>query len=88
MTATEAKLESSWRSLPVSIQLKIERATECGKFATYFYKAATPEAFEDIDTTLLKLQVLGYDTEYCEIDIEDDNEASGISTDMKLTIKW
>lgn len=88
MTASEAKLASTWRSLPPIIRVKIERATEWGEFTAYFYKSVTPEAFKDIHTTLLKLQLLGYNTEYGEVSIEDDNEAVGISTDMKLTIKW
>ena len=88
MTASEAKLASAWRSLPPIIRVKIERATEWGEFITYFYKSVTPEAFRDIDTTLLKLQLLGYSSEYGKINIEDDNEAVGILTDTKLTIKW
>lgn len=88
MTASEAKLASAWRSLPPIIRVKIERATEWGEFTAYFYKSVTPEAFKDIDTTLLKLQLLGYNTEYGKVSIEDDNEAVGISTDTKLTIKW
>ena len=88
MTAAEAKIESSWRSLPPIIRVKIERATEWGEFTAYFYKSVTPEAFRDIDTTLLKLQLLGYNAEYGKVDIEDDNEAVGITTDTKLTIKW
>ena len=88
MTAAEVKLESAWRSLPPLIRVKIERATERGEFTVYFYKSVTPDAFKDIDTTLLKLQLLGYDAEYSKVDIEDDNEAVGISTDTKLTIKW
>lgn len=32
MTATEAKLESAWRSLPPIIRAKIERGTECGEW--------------------------------------------------------
>ena len=88
MTASEAKLASAWRSLPPIIRVKIERATEWGEFVTYFYKSSTPEAFKDIHTTLLKLQLLGYTSEYGKVNIEDDNEAVGISTDTKLTIKW
>jgi hypothetical protein len=88
MTAAEAKLESAWGSLPPIIRVKIERATEWGEFTVYFYKSSAPEVFKDIDTTLLKLQLLGYDTEYSKVDIEDDNEAVGITTDTKLTIKW
>lgn len=88
MTAAEAKIESAWRSLPPIIRVKIERATEWGEFTAYFYKSVTPEAFRDIDTTLLKLQLLGYVTEYGKVDIEDDPNAVGITTDTKLTIKW
>ena len=88
MTATEAKLASAWRSLPPLIRVKIERATEWGEFVANLYKSSTPEAFKDIHTTLLKLQLLGYNTEYGKVNIEDDNEAVGISTDTKLTIKW
>lgn len=88
MTASEAKLESAWRSLPPIIRVKIDRATEWGKFTAYFYKSVTPEAFKDIDTTLLRLQLLGYTAEYSKVEIEDDPNAVGITTDMKLTIKW
>ena len=59
-----------------------------GEFIAYFYKSSLPEAFEDINTTLLKLQLLGYTTEYGKINIEHDSEAIGITTDIKLTIKW
>lgn len=88
MTAAEAKIESAWRSLPPIIRVKIERATEWGEFTTYFYKSVTLDAFRDIDTTLLKLQLLGYTTEYGKVNIEDDPNAVGITTDTKLTIKW
>jgi hypothetical protein len=88
MTASEAKLASSWRSLPPIIRVNIERATEWGEFTAYFYKSVTPEAFNDIHTTLLRLQLLGYNAEYGKVSIEDDNEAIGITTDTKLTIKW
>lgn len=88
MTAAEAKMESTWRSLPPIIRVKIERETEWGQFTAHFFKSLTSEAFKDIDATLMKLQSLGYTTEYGKVDIEDDNEASGISTDTKLTIKW
>lgn len=88
MTAAEAKLASAWRSLPPIIRVKIERATEWGEFVANLYKSSTPEAFKDINTTLLKLQLLGYNTEYGKVSIEEDNEAVGISTDTKLTIKW
>ena len=88
MTAQEAKLETAWRSLPPIIQTNIKRAIEWGMFTTFFYKSATPEVFKNIDAILLKLQILGYEVEYGKVNIEDDNEAVGISTDTKLTIKW
>ena len=88
MTAAEAKLKSAWRSLPHEVKLKIEQRATDGMFEAYFYKSVTPEVFKYIDTTLLRLQALGYKTEYGKVDIADDNEASGITTDTKLTIKW
>lgn len=88
MTAAEAKLESAWRSLPSTIRINIEMATEWGEFTAYFYKGVTPEVFRDIDTTLLKLQLLGYETEYGKVNIGDDPNAVGITTDTKLTIRW
>lgn len=88
MTASEAKLKSVWRSLPPIIREKIDRATEWGMFTAYFYKTVNPDAFKDIDTTLLRLQLLGYQTKYGEVNIEDDPNAVGITTDMKLTVKW
>lgn len=88
MRAQEAKIEALWRGLPPIIRAKIERAIEWGQIITYFYKSTTPEAFKDIDATIAKLQLLGYTVEYGKVDIEDDNEAVGISTDTKLTIKW
>ena len=88
MTAKEAKIEALWRSLPSIIQVKIEKAIECGQLTVYFYKSVTSEVFKDIDTTIAKLQLLGYSVEYGKVDIEEDSEACGISTDMKLTIKW
>jgi hypothetical protein len=88
MTAAEAKREAVWNSIPNSIRSKIERAIEWGQLITYFYKSSTPDVFKDIDTTIVKLQLLGYTTEYGKVDIAEDNEAVGISTDTKLTIRW
>ena len=89
MTAAEAKLESAWRSLPPIIRAKIERATDWGEFTVCLCKSLTPDVFvlNDINTILLKLQLLGYKTEYNKVDIDDPN-AIGITTDTKLTIKW
>lgn len=92
MTAAEAKIESSWRSLPPIIRVKIERATEWGEFTAYFYKSVTPDAFRDIDTTLLKLQLLGYKAECSEcytVNAADlYSDPSSTTTDTKLTINW
>ena len=88
MTTAEAKIKAVWNSMPDSIRSKIQYMAGCGSFYTYLYKSLTPEAFNDIDTTIVKLQVLGYEVEYGKVNIEDDNEAVGISTDTKLTIKW
>ena len=88
MTAKEAKIKAVWNSIPDSIRSKIQYMVGCGLLFAYFYKSSTPEAFKDIDTTIAKLQLLGYTVEYGEVDIEDDNEAVGITTDTKLTIKW
>lgn len=88
MTAAEAKTKAIWNSIPDSIRSKIQHMAGCGLLFAYFYKSSTPEVFKDIDTTIVKLQLLGYTVEYGEVDIEDDDEAVGISTDTKLTIKW
>ena len=89
MTAAEAKIASAWRSLPPIIRLKIERATEWGEFYVYLYKSVIPEAFNDIHTTLLKLQLLGYKAECDTVDVVDSfNDPCSITTDTKLTITW
>lgn len=88
MTAKEAKNKAIWNSIPPIIRTKIERETEWGQLTAHFYKSLTSEAFKDVDTTIAKLQLLGYTVEYGKVDIEEDNEAVGISTDTKLTIKW
>ena len=58
MTAKEAKIAAVWNSIPNSIRVKIERAIELGHLITYFYKSLTPDVFKDIDTTIVKLQLL------------------------------
>lgn len=88
MTAQEARIKAVWGSIPDIIRSKIQYMTGCGLLFAYFYKSTTPEAFKDIDATIAKLQLLGYTVEYGKVDIEDDNEAVGISTDTKLSIKW
>ena len=89
MTASEAKLASTWRSLPPIIRVKIERATEWGEFYVLFYKSVTPEAFKDIHTTLFKLQLLGYKAECDTVDAVDlQSDPCNVSTDTKLTIRW
>jgi hypothetical protein len=88
MTAKEAKIKAVWNSIPDSIRSKIQYMVGCGLLYAYLYKSLTPEAFNDIDTTIAKLQLLGYTVEYGKVDIEDDPNACGITTDTKLTIKW
>lgn len=88
MTAKEAKIMAVWKSLPTIIRVDITRAVEEGKLYTYTYKSVRPEAFKDIDATISKLQLLGYKAEYSTVDITEDDEAVGITTDTKLTITW
>lgn len=88
MTADEAKKRAVWNSIPESIRSKIEHRVENGLLFAYFYKSSTPEVFKDVDKTILKLQLLGYTVEYGKVDITEDNEAIGITTDTKLTITW
>ena len=88
MTAKEAKIKAVWNSIPDVIRAKIQCLVGCGLLDTYFYKSVVPEAFVDIDATIVKLQLLGYTVEYGKVDIEDDPNASGITKDTKLTIKW
>ena len=88
MTAQEARYETMWRSLPDIVQLRIRQSVEHGIFLLTFYKSVSPEAFEGIKSTILKLDTLGYKTEYCEVDIEDVNVPYDITKDTKLTIMW
>ena len=88
MTAKEAKIKAVWNSISDVIRSKIQYMAGCGSLSAYFYKSVTPEAFKDIDTTIVKLQLLGYTVEYGKVDIAEDSEAVDISTDTKLTIKW
>lgn len=88
MTAKEAKIKAVWNSIPPIIRTKIERETEWGKLTAHFYKSLTSEAFKDVDTTIVKLWLLGYTVEYGKVNIDDDLNACGITTDTKLTIKW
>lgn len=88
MTAQEAIYETMWRSLPNIVQSRIRQSVEHGIFLITFYKSVSPEAFEGIKSTILKLDTLGYKTEYCEVDIEDVNVPYDITKDTKLTIMW
>lgn len=88
MTAQEARIKAVWGSIPDIIRSKIQYMVDYGLLDTYLYKSVAPEAFKNIDATIAKLQLLGYTVECGKVDIEDDNEAVGISTDTKLTIKW
>lgn len=86
MTAKEARIKAIWNSIPDVIRSKIQYLAGCGLLDTYFYKSVVPEAFKDIDTTIAKLQLLGYKVECDTVDISD--LCSDITTDTKLTISW
>lgn len=88
MTAQEARCETMWRSLPNIVQLRMRQSVEHGIFSLTFYKSVEPDAFKDIKSTLFKLETLGYNTEYCEVDIKDVNVPYDITKDTKLTIMW
>ena len=88
MTAQEARCETMWKSLPDIVQLRIRQSVEHGIFSLTFYKSVSPDAFQDIKSTLFKLEKLGYKTEYCEVDIEDINVPYDIAKDTKLIIMW
>ena len=89
MKASEAKIKAVWNSIPEVIRSKINFMVGCGSLYTYMYKSVVPEAFENIDATITKLQLLGYRAEYDTVDIADINgDPCGITTDTKLTITW
>ena len=89
MTAQEAKIKAVWNSIPDVIRSKIQYMAGSGLLFAYLYKSSTPEAFKDIDTTITKLQLLGYKAEYDTVDISDlYSDPSSTTTDTKLTIKW
>ena len=83
MTAAEAKKKAIWNSIPISIRLNIQEAVKYGVLHTYLNKNVTPEAFNHIDTTIAKLQLLGYKAECNTVD-----RACGITTDTVLIIMW
>ena len=87
MTAQEARNKAIWNSIPDVIRAKIQYLASSGLLDTYFYKSVVPEAFKDIDTTITKLQLLGYKVECNIVDISD-LCSSDITTDTKLTISW
>lgn len=92
MTAQEAKIKAVWNSIPDVIRSKIQYMAGSGLLFAYLYKSSTPEAFKDIDTTIAKLQLLGYTVEYSECftinATELYSDPSSTITDTKLTIKW
>ena len=89
MTAKEAKIKAVWNSIPDIIRSKIQDMVRYGSLYTYMYKSVTPEAFDDIDTTIAKLQLLGYKAECDTVEIVDSlSNPSSITTDTKLTIMW
>lgn len=89
MKASEAKIKAVWNSIPEVIRSKIQLMVENGLLYTYMYKSSTPEAFDDIDTTIVKLQLLGYRAECDTVDTSFiGSDKSNITTDTKLTITW
>lgn len=89
MKASEARIKAVWNSIPEVIRSKIQLMVDCGLLYTYMYKSSTPEAFDDIDTTIAKLILLGYRAECDTVDISDiGSDKSSITTDTKLTITW
>lgn len=89
MTAQEARIKAIWSSIPDIIRSKIQYMAGCGLLDIYFYKSVVPEAFKDIDTTITKLQLLGYKAECDTVDISDlCSDKCSITTDTKLTISW
>lgn len=88
MKASEAKIKAVWNSIPEVIRSKIQLMVDCGLLYTYMYKSSTPEAFDDIDTTIVKLQLLGYRAECDTVDAVDLQDPSSVITDTKLTITW
>lgn len=89
MKASEAKIKAVWNSIPEVIRSKIQLMVDCGLLYTYMYKSSTPEAFDDIDTTIVKLQLLGYRAECDTIDAVDlHSDQSSVITDTKLTVTW
>ena len=91
MTAQEARIKAIWNSIPDVIRSKIQKIqylAGCGLLDIYFYKSVAPEAFKDIDTTITKLQLLGYKVECDTVDISADLCSSDITADTKLTISW
>ena len=89
MTAAEAKKKALWNSIPASIRTDIQNAVRCGIFYTYLYKSSIPEAFNHINTTIEKLQLLGYKAEYDTVDAVDlQSDPCTITSDTKLTITW
>lgn len=89
MKASEAKIKAIWNSIPNSIRKDILDAVEDGKLYTYAYKSVRPDVFNNIDTTILKLQLLGYKAECDTVEVVDSlSNPSSITTDTKLTITW
>lgn len=89
MKASEAKIKAVWNSIPEVIRSKIQCMIGCGLLYTYMYQSSTPEAFKDINTTITKLQLLGYRAECDTVEIVDSlSDPCRITTDTKLTIVW
>ena len=87
MTAVEARNECLWNSIPIEIQNRILNAIKyvkfyCEPYKIEMYKSVSPDAFNDIPNTMLKLKGLGYGVEYIDgVDCID-------RTDSKIIISW
>lgn len=89
MKASEAKIKSVWNSIPEITRSKIQFMVERGLLYTYMYKSSTPEAFDNINTIIVKLQLLGYKVECDTVDAANfHSDLCTVSTDTKLTITW
>jgi hypothetical protein len=87
MTAVEARNKTLWNGLPIYLKKRIEDSIKYAYlyhevYKIELYKSITPEAFVDMDETILKLKGLGYGVEY----IDGSTRTDG--TDSKLVITW
>ena len=87
MTAIEVRNKMLWNSIPIEIRDRIKTAIEYANlyrepYKIEMFKSVTPDIFNNISDTMLKLKCLGYNVEY----IDGANRTDG--TDSKLIIRW